>query len=149
MQKENTMKVKSIRSVGRKEVYDISVEGNQQYILENGIVSHNTGSYYGADNIWILGRQQDKDGTEIQGYHFVINVEKSRYVKEKSKIPITVSFDGGINKWSGLLELAVEAGIVVKPKTAGMLRLTRKPVNSARIIAHLRSIIIPIFGKTY
>ena len=143
------MKVKSIRSVGRKEVYDISVEGNQQYILENGIVSHNTGSYYGADNIWILGRQQDKDGTEIQGYHFVINVEKSRYVKEKSKIPITVSFDGGINKWSGLLELAVEAGIVVKPKTAGMLRLTRKPVNSARIIAHLRSIIIPIFGKTY
>ena len=57
------------------------------------IVGGGTGSYYGADNIWILGRQQDKDGTEIQGYHFVINVEKSRYVKEKSKIPITISFD--------------------------------------------------------
>jgi hypothetical protein len=80
------------------------------------IVGGGTGSVYGADNIWILGRQQDKDDKEIKGYHFIINVEKSRYVKEKSKIPITVSYDGGINKWSGLLDLAVEAGYVVKPK---------------------------------
>jgi hypothetical protein len=42
-------------------------------------------------------------------------VEKSRYVKEKSKIPVTVSFDGGISKWSGLLDLAIESGHVVKP----------------------------------
>ena len=80
------------------------------------VVGGGTGSYYGADNIWILGRQQDKDGTEIQGYHFVINIEKSRYVREKSKIPITVSYEGGINRWSGLLELAIEGGYVVKPK---------------------------------
>ena len=62
------------------------------------IVGGGTGSYYSADTIWILGRQQDKDGTEIVGYNFIINVEKSRYVREKSKIPVTVSFDGGINK---------------------------------------------------
>ena len=80
------------------------------------IVGGGTGSYYGSDNIWILGRQQDKDGTEIQGYHFVINVEKSRYVKEKSKIPITVSFEGGINRWSGLLDVAIDGGYIVKPK---------------------------------
>ena len=80
------------------------------------VVGGGTGSFYGADNIWILGRQQDKDGTDIQGYHFIINVEKSRYVKEKSKIPITVSYEGGINRWSGLLELALEAGIIIKPK---------------------------------
>ena len=80
------------------------------------IVGGGTGGVYSADNIWILGRQQDKDGTEIQGYHFVINIEKSRYVREKSKIPITVSYEGGINRWSGLLELAIEGGYVVKPK---------------------------------
>ena len=79
------------------------------------IVGGGTGSYYSADNIYILGRQQDKDGTEIVGYHFIINVEKSRYVKEKSKIPISVSFDGGISKYSGLLDLALESGHVVKP----------------------------------
>jgi RecA/RadA recombinase len=79
------------------------------------IVGGGTGSYYSADNIFILGRQQEKDGTELTGYNFIINVEKSRYVKEKSKIPVSVSFDGGISKWSGLLDLALESGHVIKP----------------------------------
>lgn len=79
------------------------------------IVSGGTGIYYSADTIWILGRQQEKDGKEITGYNFVINVEKSRYVKEKSKIPITVSYEGGIKKWSGLLDLALEGGYISKP----------------------------------
>ena len=79
------------------------------------IVGGGTGSYYSADNIYILGRQQEKDGTEITGYNFIINVEKSRYVKEKSKIPINVSFEGGINKYSGLLDVALEGNFVQKP----------------------------------
>jgi len=79
------------------------------------IVGGGTGSYYSADNIFILGRQQEKDGQEIVGYNFIINVEKSRYVREKSKIPVSVSFDGGISKWSGLLDLALESGHVIKP----------------------------------
>ena len=79
------------------------------------IVGGGTGSYYSADNIYILGRQQEKDGTEITGYNFIINVEKSRYVREKSKIPVTVSFEGGIQKYSGLLDVAIEGGFVQKP----------------------------------
>ena len=79
------------------------------------VVGGGTGSYYSADNIFILGRQQEKDGTELTGYNFVINVEKSRYVREKSKIPITVKFEGGISRWSGLLDMALESGHVVKP----------------------------------
>jgi RecA/RadA recombinase len=80
------------------------------------VVGGGTGSYYSADNIFILGRQQEKDGKDLTGYNFIINVEKSRYVREKSKIPITVSFDGGLSKWSGLLEMALESGHVIKPK---------------------------------
>jgi RecA/RadA recombinase len=79
------------------------------------IVGGGTGSYYSADTIFILGRQQEKEGTDVVGYNFIINVEKSRYVREKSKIPITVSFTGGISKWSGLLDVAMESGHVVKP----------------------------------
>jgi len=79
------------------------------------IVGGGTGSYYSADNIFIIGRQQEKEGTEIVGYNFIINVEKSRYVKEKSKIPVSVSFDGGISRWSGLLDIALESGHVIKP----------------------------------
>lgn len=84
-------------------------------LFPKAIVGGGTGIYYSADNIWILGRQQDKKGTEIQGYHFVINVEKSRYVKEKSKIPITVSWDGGVRSYSGLLDVALAGGYVTKP----------------------------------
>jgi RecA/RadA recombinase len=90
------------------------------------IVGGGTGSYYGSDNIWILGRQQEKDGTEIQGYHFVINIEKSRYVKEKSKIPITVSFNGGINRWSGLMDLALDGKYLAKPKNGWYALVDRK-----------------------
>jgi len=79
------------------------------------IVGGGTGSYYSADTIWILGRQQEKTGGELSGYNFIINVEKSRYVREKSKIPITVEFDGGINRYSGLLEVAIDGNFVSKP----------------------------------
>ena len=79
------------------------------------IVGGGTGSYYSADNIFIIGRQQEKEGTEVVGYNFIINVEKSRYVKEKSKIPVSVSFDGGISRWSGLLDIALDGGFVIKP----------------------------------
>ena len=88
----------------------------EQGMFPKDIVSGGTGAYYSADNIWIIGRQQDKVGTEIQGYHFVVNVEKSRFVREKSKIPISVSWEGGIEKWSGLLDVALQTGHVIKPK---------------------------------
>lgn len=87
-----------------------------QEMYSKAVVSGGTGIYYSADNIYIIGRQQDKDGAELLGYNFIINVEKSRYVKEKTKIPICVSFDRGISKWSGMLDLALEFGIVTKPK---------------------------------
>ena len=87
----------------------------EQGLYPKAIVSGGTGVYLSADNIYILGRQQEKDGTEITGYNFIINVEKSRYVREKSKIPISVSFDDGVSKWSGLIDIALELGFVVKP----------------------------------
>jgi RecA/RadA recombinase len=79
------------------------------------VLSGGTGIYYSADNIFIIGRQQEKDGTDVIGYNFIINVEKSRYVREKSKIPVEVTYEGGISKWSGLLDVALEGGFVVKP----------------------------------
>ncbi len=90
------------------------------------IVGGGTGSYYSADNIYILGRQQEKDGTEITGYNFIINVEKSRYVREKSKIPISVAFEGGINKYSGLLDLLLEGNFVTKPANGWYAKVDEK-----------------------
>ena len=79
------------------------------------VVSGGTGVYYSADNIFIIGRQQEKDTTGITGYNFIINIEKSRYVREKTKIAVEVSFEGGISKWSGLMDVALAGGFVTKP----------------------------------
>lgn len=84
-------------------------------MFPKAIVGGGTGAMYSADNVYILGRQQEKEGTEVIGYNFIINVEKSRYVREKSKIPVTVYHDGGISRWSGLLDIALESGHVIKP----------------------------------
>jgi hypothetical protein len=37
------------------------------------------------------------------------------YVKEKSKIPVSVSWDGGVEKYSGLLDVGLAAQYVGKP----------------------------------
>lgn len=84
-------------------------------LFPKDIVGGGTGIYYSADNIWIIGRRQNKTGTEITGYDFIINVEKSRFVKEKSKIPVSVSWEGGIDQYSGLLDVALASGVVTKP----------------------------------
>jgi hypothetical protein len=100
--------LKDIPMVAINHTYD------SQGMYPTKVVSGGTGMYYSADTIWIVGRQQEKEGTEIKGYSFVVNIEKSRYVKEKSKIPVTVSWEDGIYKWSGLLDLAVNAGLITK-----------------------------------
>jgi hypothetical protein len=92
-------------------------------MFPKAIVSGGTGIYYSADNIFIIGRQQEKTGTEVVGYNFIINVEKSRYVREKSKIPIEVTFEGGISKWSGLLDISLASGHVVKPSNGWYQRV--------------------------
>ena len=101
-----------------KDIPLIAVNHTYQEIglFPKAVVSGGTGIYYSADAIWIIGRQQDKVGTEIQGYHFIINIEKSRHVKEKSKIPVSVSWEGGIVKWSGLMDIAEKGGYLTKPK---------------------------------
>jgi hypothetical protein len=53
-------------------------------------------------------------------------VEKSRYVKEKSKIPISVSFDGGIQKYSGLVDIAIEGNFISKPSPGWYAKVDQK-----------------------
>lgn len=80
------------------------------------VMTGGTGPMYSADTVFIIGKRQIKDGTELEGYQFVLNAEKSRTVKEKSKFFIDVKFDGGIDPYSGLLDMALDIGFVVKPK---------------------------------
>lgn len=115
------------------------------------IVSGGTGSIYSADNIFIIGRQQEKNtsSNEITGYNFILNVEKSRYVREKSKVAVEVSFDGGISTWSGLLELALDSGHVINPKQ-GWYQRQGDTKNYRKADTHTKEFWTPILNdKTF
>ncbi len=96
-------------------------------MFSKAIMSGGTGGMYSAMQVFIIGKSQEKekiDGKDqLAGYNFTINIEKSRFVKEKSKFPFTVKFAGGINKWSGLLELGLDSGHVIKPKNGWYQRV--------------------------
>lgn len=85
-------------------------------MFPKNIVSGGTGIYYSANQIFIITKSQEKAGTDLVGWKFTINIEKSRYVKEKAKLPFTVMYDGGIKRWSSLFDFAQEAGFIIKPK---------------------------------
>ena len=130
-------KLKSVKEIEKFPIYDITVEKDHCFKLYNDVVAHNsmyskevvsggTGTIYGADNIYIIGRQQEKEGTDVIGYKFILNVEKSRFIREKSKIPVDVTFEGGINKYSGLIDLAIELGFVIKPKNGWYAKVNKE-----------------------
>ena len=126
------MKIVKIENIGKQPVYDISVEKAEHYVLRNGVVTHNTGIMLSSDNVWLVGRSQDKDGGELSGYNFTVRVEKSRYVREKSAIPITVRFEGGLSKFTGLLDIGLAANCIIKPSNGWYSRVTDDGVVEAK-----------------
>lgn len=117
------MKLVSKTAVGIREVYDLSVADKEQYVFENGIVTHNTGIMYSSNTVIFITKAQEKDGADLAGFKFTLVTEKSRSVREKSKFPLTVTFKDGINKYSGLLDLALELGFVEKPSNGWFCRV--------------------------
>lgn len=85
------------------------------------IMGGGTGPMLAADTVLFIGKRQEKEGTEIAGYTFTMITEKSRFVREKSKIPLLVKFDNGIDMYSGLVELSLESGHLTKPSNGWYL----------------------------
>jgi RecA/RadA recombinase len=84
-------------------------------MYSKNVIPGGTAVMYSANQIFIITKAQEKDkDNNLLGFTFTINIEKSRFIKEKSKLPFEVSFEDGIYKWSGLLDLAVDAGVVIK-----------------------------------
>lgn len=87
------------------------------------IMGGGSGAVYSSNTILFITKAQEKDGTDLAGFKFTLIAEKSRGVREKSKFPLTVLFGSGINKYSGLLDLALELGFVEKPKNGWYSRV--------------------------
>lgn len=128
-----TKKIKSITSVGDGDVYDISVEKYENYILENGVVTHNSGLQYAASTIIYLSKSKEKDGTEVIGNIIRAKTQKSRLSKENQDVEIRLYYDDrGLDRYYGLLELG-ELGGMWK-NTAGRYEIDGKKLYAKQIL---------------
>ena len=70
-----------------------------------------SGLKYAASQIIYLSKKKEKDGTEVIGNIIHCKTYKSRLTKENQMVDVRLSYTKGLDKYYGLLELAVEAGI--------------------------------------
>ena len=104
--------VKSIKKIKTEDVYDITVEGEHHYILDNGVVSHNSGLKYAASSIIYLSKKKEKDGTEVVGNLIKAKTAKSRLSKENKDVTVRLYYDErGLDRYFGLLELGELGGL--------------------------------------
>ncbi len=128
-----TKKIKSITSVGDGDVYDISVEKYENYILENGVVTHNSGLMYSSSTIIYLSKSKEKDGTEVVGNIIRATTKKSRLSKENKQVEIRLFYDErGLDKYYGLLELGELGGLW--KNVAGRYEMDGKKIYGKEIL---------------
>lgn len=106
--------VKSISLIAQQPVFDITVEDNHHYILENGLVSHNSGLKYAASTIIYLSKKKVKEGTDVIGNIIHCKLYKSRLTKENSMVDVMLNYDTGLDPYYGLVDIALKEGIFEK-----------------------------------
>lgn len=109
------MKVKNIKKLSNQPVYDIEVENAHHYILENGVITHNSGIRYSADTILMLSKSKSKEGSDQVGVNINITIFKSRYIKEGTKFTAELNFEQGFKPFSGLVDMLIDLGFIIKP----------------------------------
>lgn len=73
-------------------------------------------AFLSSDVVLMVSRSQIKEEKELLGWSFNYNAMKSRYVREKSKFSILVTYEGGIYKYSGMFDWAMDSGFLKSEK---------------------------------
>ena len=76
-----------------------------------------SGLKYAASTIIYLSRKKEKDGTEVIGNIIHCKNHKSRLTKENKIIDVRLTYDKGLDRYYGLLELAEKYEIFKKMST--------------------------------
>ena len=70
-----------------------------------------SGLKYAASSIVYLSKKKDKDGTEVVGNIVHCKNAKSRLTIENKMVDVRLSYDKGLDRYYGLLDLALKYGI--------------------------------------
>ena len=94
-------------------------------------ISGGSGLKYAASSIVMLGKKKDKEGTDVIGNIIKATMHKSRFTKEQKKIEVKLSYDTGLDRYYGLLDLAEKYDIIKKVSTRYELPDGRKVFGKA------------------
>jgi hypothetical protein len=123
-------KIKSKKSIGVKPVYDICVPGAHHYLLDSGVVSHNSGFIYASSIVVAMKKlklKEDEDGnkiSEVRGIRSACKVMKTRYAKPFESVQVKIPYDQGMSPYSGLTDL-IEAKGLLKKEGNSLVYVTR------------------------
>lgn len=78
------------------------------------VMSGGQGPLLSSDTVLFITKSTNKDGKVIEGFNFNMSAHKSRFIREGSRIPLTVTFENGIDRASGLLEMGLALGCIEK-----------------------------------
>ena len=76
-----------------------------------------SGLKYAASTIIYLSKKKDKDGSEVVGNIIHCKTHKSRLSKENSMVDVRLSYEKGLDRYYGLLDLALKHGIFKQVST--------------------------------
>ena len=76
-----------------------------------------SGLKYAASQIVFLSKKKDRDGKDVIGNIIHCKMNKSRLTKENKMVDVRLSYDSGLNRYYGLLELAEKYEILKKTGT--------------------------------
>ena len=81
------------------------------------IMGGGSGLQYAASSIVFLSKRKEKVGTDVIGNVIHCKNFKSRLAKENKKIDVLLTYDQGLNRYYGLLDLAEKYDIIKKVST--------------------------------
>ena len=76
-----------------------------------------SGLKYTASQIVFLSKKKDRDGKDVVGNIIRCRMIKSRFTKENKDVEVKLSYDTGLDRYYGLVELAEKYGIFKKVST--------------------------------
>ena len=84
-------------------------------------MSGGSGLKYSASTIVMLSKKKEKDGTEVVGNIIKAKMTKSRLSRENKEVEVLLTYDKGLDRYYGLVDLGISAGVF--KKTANRIEL--------------------------
>ena len=82
------------------------------------VLSGGSGLQYAASTIVMLSKKKDKNSDgDIVGNIIHCKLYKSRLTKENQQVDVQLNYTTGLNRYYGLVDIAIEAGIFKKVST--------------------------------